>query len=79
MARKKSEGAAIAACATDEVSRASRTIAEAEIVMARTMQPPDANVWGNIHGGAIMRLVDEAGPSRCATRADHVSPWRWTR
>ena len=29
--------------------------------MARTMQPPDANVWGNVHGGTIMRLVDEAG------------------
>jgi acyl-CoA hydrolase len=25
------------------------------------MQPPDANVWGNVHGGALMRLVDEAG------------------
>jgi hypothetical protein len=44
MARKTSEGAAIAARATDEVSRASRTVAETEIVMARTMQPPDANV-----------------------------------
>lgn len=29
--------------------------------MARTMQPPDANVWGNVHGGAILRLVDETG------------------
>jgi acyl-CoA hydrolase len=25
------------------------------------MQPPDANSWGNVHGGAIMRMVDEAG------------------
>ena len=38
-----------------------RSVAETEIVMARTMQPPDANVWGAVHGGAIMRLVDEAG------------------
>jgi acyl-CoA hydrolase len=36
-------------------------VAESAIVMSRSMQPPDANVWGNIHGGAIMRLVDEAG------------------
>src|SRR6476620_10036252 len=39
----------------------SRTVAESAIVIARIMQPPDANVWGNVHGGAIMRLVDEAG------------------
>jgi acyl-CoA hydrolase len=38
-----------------------RSVTETEIVMARTMQPPDANVWGAVHGGAIMRLVDEAG------------------
>ena len=25
------------------------------------MQPPDAKIWGNVHGGAIMRMVDEAG------------------
>jgi acyl-CoA hydrolase len=40
---------------------AGRTVAESAIVVARVMQPPDANVWGNVHGGAIMRLVDEAG------------------
>ncbi len=38
-----------------------KTVGESQIVMARTMQPPDANVWGNVHGGAILRLVDEAG------------------
>jgi acyl-CoA hydrolase len=38
-----------------------KTVAESQIVMARSMQPPDANVWGNVHGGAILRLVDEAG------------------
>jgi acyl-CoA hydrolase len=38
-----------------------RTVSESAIVMARTMQPTDANVWGNVHGGAIMRMVDEAG------------------
>lgn len=38
-----------------------KTVAETSVVMARSMQPPDANVWGNVHGGAIMRMVDEAG------------------
>ena len=38
-----------------------KTVAESQIVMARSMQPLDANVWGNVHGGAILRLVDEAG------------------
>jgi acyl-CoA hydrolase len=38
-----------------------KTVDESRVVMARTMQPPDANVWGNVHGGTIMRLVDEAG------------------
>lgn len=38
-----------------------KTVEESRTVMARSMQPPDANVWGNVHGGAILRLVDEAG------------------
>jgi uncharacterized protein (TIGR00369 family) len=54
-----------------------RHVADSRIVMARAMQPPDANVWGNVHGGAILRMVDEAGGavavrharSRCVTVA----------
>lgn len=57
--------------------RGGKTVDESAIVMARSMQPPDANVWGNVHGGSIMRLVDEAGGavairhsrSRCVTVA----------
>jgi len=45
----------------DDAETTSRTVAESAIVVARVMQPPDANVWGNVHGGAIMRMVDEAG------------------
>jgi uncharacterized protein (TIGR00369 family) len=40
---------------------AGKTVDESRIVMTRSMQPPDANNWGNVHGGAIMRLADEAG------------------
>lgn len=38
-----------------------KTVDESRVVMAIMMQPPDANTWGNVHGGAIMRLADEAG------------------
>jgi acyl-CoA hydrolase len=33
---------------------------ESEIVTARLMMPTDANVLGNVFGGAIMRYMDEA-------------------
>ena len=54
-----------------------KTVDESRVVMARTMQPSDANSFGNVHGGAIMYLVDEAGGavairhsrSRCVTVA----------
>lgn len=39
---------------------AGKTVEDSEVVMARSMQPPDANSQGNVHGGAIMRMVDEA-------------------
>lgn len=34
---------------------------ESLFVMTQVMQPTDANVYGNVHGGSIMRLVDVAG------------------
>lgn len=37
-----------------------KTVAQSRVVMARAMQPTDANGYGNVHGGAIMRFVDEA-------------------
>ncbi len=37
-----------------------KTVAQTRVVMARSMQPTDANGYGNVHGGAIMRFVDEA-------------------
>jgi len=33
---------------------------ECTIVMSQLMLPPDANPWGNVHGGTIMKLVDSA-------------------
>src|SRR5579859_7430532 len=40
---------------------AAKTVDESRTVMAMQMQPTDANIWGNVHGGAILRLADEAG------------------
>jgi len=37
-----------------------RRPSESEMVTARLMMPTDANVTGNVFGGAIMRYMDEA-------------------
>ncbi|HEX9068074.1 MAG TPA: acyl-CoA thioesterase, partial [Ktedonobacterales bacterium] len=52
-------------------TNAPKTVAESAIVMARSMQPPDANPRGNVHGGAIMRMVDEAGGAVAMRHSRH--------
>jgi acyl-CoA hydrolase len=42
---------------------AARTVGESQVVMARQMMPNDANPWGAVHGGTIMKMVDEAAGS----------------
>ncbi len=37
---------------------AARPISASQTVMARSMLPSDANPWGNVHGGEIMKLID---------------------
>ena len=44
-----------------------KTVDESSVIMARLMQPADANPSGNVHGGVIMKMVDEAG-GVCAIR-----------
>ncbi len=39
----------------------SKRIAESQVVLSQMMQPEHANILGNVHGGWIMKLVDEAG------------------
>jgi uncharacterized protein (TIGR00369 family) len=39
----------------------SKTIRASRIQIAQLMQPEHANTQGNVHGGWIMKLVDEAG------------------
>jgi uncharacterized protein (TIGR00369 family) len=38
-----------------------------ELTLAQVMLPEDANPHGNVHGGALMKLADEAG-GVCAAR-----------
>jgi uncharacterized protein (TIGR00369 family) len=44
-----------------------RRAADSQLTLALLMNPTDANVMGNVHGGTIMKLVDEAG-GICAMR-----------
>ena len=43
----------------------------ARITISQLMQPEHANFHGNVHGGWIMKLVDEAGALACMRHAQH--------
>lgn len=38
-----------------------KTPRDSRVSMHQFMLPSDANAWGKVHGGLIMKLVDEAG------------------
>ena len=44
-----------------------KTVAGSKTVMSRTMLPSDANPYGNVHGGEVMKLID-AVAGAAATR-----------
>ena len=46
-----------------------KTVGASRISIAQLMQPEHANNLGNIHGGWIMKLVDEAGALACMRHA----------
>lgn len=37
-----------------------RSVADTRMVLAQSMMPHDANPMGNVHGGVIMKLIDNA-------------------
>ena len=37
-----------------------KTVSETSVVLVQKMTPQDANLAGNVHGGVIMRLIDDA-------------------
>ncbi len=40
-------------------------VSASRVTISQLMQPEDANPLGNVHGGHIMKLVDEAGALSC--------------
>lgn len=40
---------------------AGKRAAESQVELSQQMMPSDANPLGNVHGGQIMKLIDEAG------------------
>ena len=45
----------------------SKHISDSQLTLSQFMQPEHANALGNVHGGWVMKLIDEAG-GLCATR-----------
>jgi len=41
------------------LTRPKRCVSESKTVVARVMMPQDANIAGNVFGGAILKMVDE--------------------
>lgn len=50
-------------------SRIGKPVSASRISLAQLMQPEHANNLGNVHGGWIMKLVDEAGALACIRHA----------
>jgi uncharacterized protein (TIGR00369 family) len=48
---------------------APKSIRASRVTLAQFMQPEHANTLGNIHGGWIMKLVDECGALACMRHA----------
>ena len=36
-----------------------KKISESSVITVQRLQPQDANAAGNVHGGTIMKLIDE--------------------
>ena len=48
-----------------------KAVSASRITLAQMMQPEHANTLGNVHGGWIMKLMDEAGALACMRHAQH--------
>ena len=46
-----------------------KPVSASRVTLAQLMQPEHANLLGNVHGGWIMKLVDEAGAVACMRHA----------
>ncbi|MCH7663094.1 MAG: acyl-CoA thioesterase [Chloroflexi bacterium] len=50
---------------TPDAAPAGKTVSASRVTLSQLMQPEHANLLGNVHGGWIMKLVDEAGALAC--------------
>lgn len=48
-----------------------KTVHSSRVTLSQMMMPEMANTHGNVHGGWIMKLVDEAGALACIRHAQH--------
>src|SRR5574339_999955 len=48
---------------------APKPISASRITLSQLMHPEHANLLGNVHGGWVMKLVDEAGALSCMRHA----------
>jgi uncharacterized protein (TIGR00369 family) len=46
-----------------------KPVSASHVELSQLMQPEHANMLGNVHGGVIMKLVDEAGALACIRHA----------
>ena len=49
-----------------------KRVKDSSIVMAQVMTQQDSNIAGNVHGGVIMRLIDNAGGVVAARHAQQL-------
>ena len=48
----------------------SKPVSASRVSLSQLMQPEHANLMGNVHGGYIMKLVDEVGALACMRHAN---------
>ncbi|MFZ5918583.1 MAG: acyl-CoA thioesterase [Chloroflexota bacterium] len=46
-----------------------KRVIDSQVTISRLMGPSDANLLGNVHGGVLMKLIDEAGGIAAARHA----------
>lgn len=47
-----------------------KTVADSSVTLAHIMGPNDTNLYGSVHGGVIMKLVDDAAAASAARHAN---------
>lgn len=53
------------------MTKLKKSSAASRVTLSQLMQPEHANFHGNVHGGWIMKLVDEAGALACIRHSQH--------